>query len=201
MPRRYTGLVSSASARTSPGPGSLPATGTLGGVDPREMGRSQTASSSGVPTPVGDAGQCDDACCPGCARSAARRSSPSTSTRQPTDAAGRSWRLVLKPGTDACTRLRGHARRSSATGYADRDYLATPMPTTRQGLEAAPQDESHAGMGCRNHRSVRCDEIEAFAQSRRYDEEDILPPRLWVRPPAQWRGRHACRSHAIAGRN
>ena len=98
--------------------------------------------------------------------------------------------LVLKPGTDgalACAVMHVLFR----DGMADRAYLEkyTDDP---HGLEAHLSEKTPewasditGAFGGRD-RGVRA--------SRRHDEAHFLPPRLWLRPPAQRFGQHARRA-------
>ena len=96
--------------------------------------------------------------------------------------------LQLKPGSDgalACAVMHVAFR----DGYADREYMAR-YADDPEGLEAAFAD-ADAAMGERDHRaSGRANR--RVRGACRTPQAHVLPSRLRLFAPAQWRGEHAC---------
>ncbi len=98
--------------------------------------------------------------------------------------------LILKPGTDgalACAVMHVLFR----DGLAD-SRLSRKIHRRSARAGSASRDP-HAGMGGGDHRAVGRRDRGVRAADR-HDEEDLLPPRLRLCPPAQRLGQHACRA-------
>ena len=97
--------------------------------------------------------------------------------------------LPLRPGTDGALAC-ASCTSPSATGCADRDYMARPTPT------APTRWSAHlASRGPRNGRpgspGWRLSEIEAFARLYHRHAAQLHPPRLRLLPHAQRQRQHA----------